>query len=73
MRIANANRLIKHFENVVDVKLFTPAQIITIIENCSCEIPEEDKLVFRLDGDDIIITNITQETKMKALFGGIEK
>ena len=73
MLIANANRLIHHFETVVDVKLFTPAEIITIIETCSCEIPEGDKLVFSREGNDIIVTNITQATKFKALFGGREK
>lgn len=73
MLIANANRMIHHFETVVDVKLFTPAEIITIIETCSCEIPAGDKLVFSLEGEDIIITNITQATKLKALFGGTEK
>lgn len=40
MNIANSDALIKHFQNVVDVKLFTPAQIITIIENFTREIPD---------------------------------
>lgn len=40
MNIANSDALIKHFQNVVDVKLFTPAQIITIIETFSKEIPD---------------------------------
>lgn len=60
MKIANADKLIKHFENVVDVKLFTPAQIITIIENFTVEIPDgavkredikagkfQDEIIFR--------------------------
>lgn len=42
MRIADADGLIKHFENVVDVKLFTPAQIITIIDTFSSEVDEND-------------------------------
>lgn len=40
MKIANADKLIKHFENVVDVHLFTPAQIITIINTFSVEVPD---------------------------------
>lgn len=60
MNIANSDALIKHFQNVVDVKLFTPAQIITIIETFSKEIPDgaidrsdikagkfKDEIVFR--------------------------
>ena len=42
MKIANADKLKKHFENVVDVKLFTPAQICTIIDTFSSEVNEED-------------------------------
>ena len=37
MKIANADKLMHHFENVVDVKLFTPAQILTIIDTFSSE------------------------------------
>lgn len=40
MKIANADKLKHHFENVVDVKLFTPAQIITIIDTFSSEVPD---------------------------------
>lgn len=40
MNIANSDKLIHHFQHVVDVKLFTPAQIITIIENFTVEIPD---------------------------------
>lgn len=60
MNIANSDKLIHHFQHVVDVKLFTPAQIITIIENFSVEIPDgaidrrdikagkfQDEIVFR--------------------------
>ena len=45
MKIANADKLKHHFENVVDVKLFTPAQICTIIDSFSIEIPEEAQIV----------------------------
>ena len=42
MKIANADKLKKHFENVVDVKLFTVANILTIIDTFSSEVNEED-------------------------------
>lgn len=42
MKIANADKLKEHFENVVDVKLFTPAQILTIIDRFSSEVDEND-------------------------------
>lgn len=45
MKIANADKLIHHFENVVDVKLFTVPQIVTIIESFSMEIPDNATLV----------------------------
>ena len=45
MKIANADKLIHHFENVVDVKLFTVPEIVTIIESFSMEIPEGAMLV----------------------------
>lgn len=45
MRIANADKLIHHFENVVDVKLFTPEQILTIIDTFSIEIPDDTKMI----------------------------
>ena len=47
MKIADADRLKKHFENVVDVKLFTVHNILTIIETFSIEIPEEPVTVRR--------------------------
>jgi len=40
MKIANADRLIHHFETVVDVHLFTVPEIITIIETFTREIPD---------------------------------
>ena len=45
MKIANADKLIHHFENVVDVKLFTVPQILTLIDSFSIEIPEDATLV----------------------------
>ena len=45
MKICNADKLKKHFENVVDVKLFTPAQICTIIDTFSVEIKEDAQVV----------------------------
>lgn len=45
MKIANADILIQHFENTVDVKLFTVPEIVTIIKNFSMEIPEGAMLV----------------------------
>jgi len=70
MKIANADRLIHHFEHVVAVKLFTPAEIVTIIKRCSCEIPTEEKLIFHQDGDTIIVDNLTAKRKFDSIFGG---
>lgn len=70
MRIANADKLKEHFENVVDVKLFTPAQILTIIDRFSGEIPEGQELVFNRDGDEIYITNLNEKRKLDSIFGG---
>lgn len=47
MLIADADRLKKHFENVVDVHLFTVPEILTIIDTFSIEIPEESITVRR--------------------------
>lgn len=41
MKIANADKLIHHFENTVDVKLFTVPEIVTIIKSFSVEVPED--------------------------------
>lgn len=40
MKIANAEELKEHFENVVDVHLFTVPEILTIIETFTREIPD---------------------------------
>ena len=42
MKIANADKLKKHFENVVDVKLFTVPNILTIINTFSSEVDDND-------------------------------
>ena len=39
MKIANSETLKNHFENLVDVKLFTPAMICTIIDTFTEELP----------------------------------
>ena len=70
MKIANADKLIKHFENVIDVKLFTPAQIITLINRFSAEIPENTELVFTKEDDEILIHNLDEKRKLETLFGG---
>ena len=44
MKITNADKLIHHFENTVDVKLFTVPEIVTIIKSFSVEIPEGTQL-----------------------------
>ena len=59
MKIANADKLIHHFENTVDVKLFTVSQIVTIIENFSVEIPEGTELIMpRKKAQDMILDNL---------------
>lgn len=59
MLITNGDRLKHHFENVVDVKHFTPEQICTIIESFSVEIPEGTQLVMpREKAQDMILDNL---------------
>lgn len=57
MKIANADKLKKHFENVVDVKLFTPAQICTIIDTFSSEVDEEDLISRKRMGQEVFNHN----------------
>ena len=79
MKIANADKLIHHFESCVDVKLFTTAQIITIIETASIEIPDDTKLVMLRDkGREMVETNLEKlmnfkTTDMRKEIGGTEK
>ncbi len=59
MKIANADKLIHHFENTVDVKLFTVPEIVTIIKNFSVEIPEGTELIMpREKAQDMILNNL---------------
>ena len=46
MKVCNAEALKKHFENLVDVKLFTPANIITIIDTFSVELPDCTQIIY---------------------------
>ena len=61
MRIADADGLIKHFENVVDVKFFTPANVITIIKTFSGEVEEGHAYTFRSEDGKTIITDLNQK------------
>lgn len=64
MKIANADKLIHHFESCVDVKLFTVPEIVTIIESFSMEIPEGTELIMpREKAQDMTLENL------KLLFG----
>lgn len=45
MKIANADKLIHHFEHTVLVKNFTVPEIVTIINSFSLDIPEEAQIV----------------------------
>ena len=61
MRIADADGLIKHFENVVDVKFFTPANVITIIKTFSGEVEEGSHYQFRNEDNKIIVTEVPEK------------
>lgn len=59
MKIANTDRLIHHLENVVDVKLFTVPEIVTIIKSFSMEIPDGTELrIPREKAQDMISDNL---------------
>ena len=61
MKIANADKLIHHFENVADVHLFTVTEIVTIIKSFCVEIPEETELIMpRKKAQDMILDNLKQ-------------
>lgn len=68
MKIANADGLIKHFENVVDVKFFTPANVITIIKTFSGEVNEGDIYTFRSEDGRLISTNLTEKQRQRDIF-----
>lgn len=61
MKICSSEALKKHFENLVDVKLFTAAQICTIIDTFSVTIPEGTKLVMtRSEGRKMVKENLEE-------------
>ena len=61
MKIADTDRLIHHFETVVDVKLFTVPEIVTIIKNFSMEIPDNATLVMpRHMGQQMVYDNMAR-------------
>ena len=61
MRIADADGLIKHFENVVDVKFFTPANVITIIKTFSGEVEEGHAYTFCSEDGKLIVTDLNNK------------
>ena len=66
MLITNGDRLKHHFENVVDVKHFTPEEICTIIDTFSIDIPEDAKLVMpRHLGRQMVCDNIERIMSFK--------
>lgn len=66
MLIANADRLKKHFESLVDVKLFTVHNILTIIDTFSIEIPDSTKLILpRQEAKDVVYTNLERMMNFK--------
>ena len=72
MRIANADKLIHHFEHTVMVKTFTVPEIVTIIKRFSGEIPEGHELIFHQEGNEIIITDLDEKRKLDSIFGGTQ-
>ena len=58
MKIANADKLIHHFEHTVMVKNFTVPEIVTIINNFSVDIDEECQIVFPRGIHQIKVTQI---------------
>ncbi len=61
MKIANADKLIHHFENTVDVKLFTVPEIVTIIDSFSMDIPDNATLVMpRHMGQQMVYDNMAK-------------
>lgn len=62
MKIANADKLKKHFESVVDVHLFTVPTILTIIDTFSSEVDEND-LISRSDLQVVTSKVVAEEIK----------
>lgn len=61
MKIANADKLIHHFENTVDVKLFTVPEIVTIIKSFSIEFGEEDCIILPRKTNHIKVSNMLRK------------
>ena len=64
MRVCNAEALKNHFENLVDVKLFTPANIITIIDTFSVELPDCTQIIYPGRG---LVAKETREALLKLM------
>lgn len=61
MKIANADKLKKHFENVVDVKLFTVPEICTIIDTFTIKAPIDlTDDITKATEEDVIVTCLTK-------------
>lgn len=66
MKIANADKLIHHFEHTVLVKNFTVPEIVTIIKNFSIEIPQGAMLVMpEKKSREMILENLKLFEKQK--------
>lgn len=69
MKIANADKLKKHFENVVDVKLFTVPEICTIIDRFSMNMAiTDDEKMLSLNEEYVIVPSL-EEGKWKTVEG----
>lgn len=61
MKIANADKLKKHFENVVDVKLFTVPEICTIIDRFSMNMAiADDEKMLSLNEEYVIVPSLEE-------------
>lgn len=66
MKIANADKLIHHFEHTVLVKNFTVPEIVTIIKSFSIEIPQGAMLVMpEKKSREMILENLKLFEKQK--------
>ena len=72
MRIANADKLIHHFEHTVMVKNFSAPEIVTIIKRFSGEVDEGKPYVFHKEGDEIIVTDCIEKWNLDNIFGGTQ-
>lgn len=68
MKIANADKLKKHFESVVDVKLFTVPNILTIIDTFSVEVNDGDLYEFGHNGSATTMTNLTEKQRQRDIW-----